>query len=155
MGMTNPIPTFSYVVKQLRERHPDLAYIHAVQPRIEGSNDTDYDRVVVTTVPASNDFIRELWAPRPLILASGFSAASALAAAEEHGDLVAFGRYFISNVSALLVSRLRRCTQVIRISQPDLPVRIQKGIPFTPYNRDTFYAAGTAVGYTDYPAATA
>jgi len=154
MGMSDPIPTFSYVVNELRERHPDLAFIHAVQPRIDGDNGRS-EAHPTTTVPPSNDFIRKLWAPRPLILAGGFSAASALATADKHGDLVAFGRHFISNVSPLLVLRLRRCAHIIRISQPDLPVRIQNGIPFTPYDRAMFYNAGTAVGYTDYPAATA
>ena len=32
--MADPIPTFSYVVKQLAERHPTLAYIHAIEPRV-------------------------------------------------------------------------------------------------------------------------
>ena len=30
MGMEDPIPTFSYLVRQLKERFPDLAYLHAV-----------------------------------------------------------------------------------------------------------------------------
>ena len=46
----------------------------------------------------TNDFIREIWAPRPLISAGGHTRESALAFAER-GDLVAFGRMFISNVS--------------------------------------------------------
>lgn len=33
--------------------------------------------------------------------------------------------------------------------QPDLPARIAKNIPFTPYNRKTFYKK-TAEGYIDY-----
>jgi N-ethylmaleimide reductase len=45
-------------------------------------------------------------------------------------DAIAFGRHFISN--------------------PDLPARIRHGVPFTPYNRATFYG-GEATGYTDYP----
>ena len=45
-------------------------------------------------------------------------------------DMVAFGRYFISN--------------------PDLPRRIQLGLPLNNYNRDTFYN-NDARGYTDYP----
>ena len=28
--MDDPIPTFTYVVEKLKERHPDLAYLHVV-----------------------------------------------------------------------------------------------------------------------------
>jgi hypothetical protein len=34
--------------------------------------------------------------------------------------------------------------------QPDLPVRLQKDIPLTPYNREVFYIEGSPVGYNDY-----
>ena len=30
MRMEDPIPQFSYVVEQLKARHPDLAYIHII-----------------------------------------------------------------------------------------------------------------------------
>lgn len=47
----------------------------------------------------SNDFIRKLWLPRPLITAGRFTRESAIARAEEMpGELPAFGRLFISNV---------------------------------------------------------
>jgi N-ethylmaleimide reductase len=46
-------------------------------------------------------------------------------------SLIAFGRYFVSN--------------------PDLPQRIEMGLPLSGYDRDTFYAFD-ARGYTDYPA---
>ena len=35
--------------------------------------------------------------------------------------------------------------------QPDLPLRLKKGLSLTRYNRDTFYAAEAAGGYIDYP----
>ena len=56
-----------------------------------------------------------------------------LQTAEEKGDIIAVGRYFISN--------------------PDLPLRWRHDIPLTEYNRDTFYLQGDAspTGYTDYP----
>ncbi|KAF8890997.1 hypothetical protein BD779DRAFT_1784869 [Infundibulicybe gibba] len=68
--------------------------------------------------------------------AGGYDRATALAAAEEEGDaLVAFGRHYIAN--------------------PDLPKRLKKDIPLTPYNRKTFYTPidepGAAHGYVDYP----
>jgi len=45
-------------------------------------------------------------------------------------DAIAFGRHFISN--------------------PDLPLRLKRKSPLTPYNRATFYG-GAEAGYTDYP----
>jgi N-ethylmaleimide reductase len=49
-----------------------------------------------------------------------------------NGDasLIAFGRHFIAN--------------------PDLPERIELGLPLNPYDRSTFYAFD-ARGYTDHP----
>ena len=41
MGMADPIPTFSYVVEQLAKKHPNLAYIHVVEPRFDGSKDRE------------------------------------------------------------------------------------------------------------------
>ncbi|MBN2616241.1 MAG: alkene reductase [Bacteroidales bacterium] len=46
------------------------------------------------------------------------------------GDLVAFGKPFISN--------------------PDLVLRMEKDLPLTPFNTETFYTPGEK-GYTDYP----
>lgn len=49
----------------------------------------------------------------------------------QNKNLIAFGRHFISN--------------------PDLPRRIEFGLPLNPYDRSTFYAFDGR-GYTDYPA---
>jgi hypothetical protein len=35
MGMQDPIPTFSYVIKELSEKHSNLAYVHLVEPIVE------------------------------------------------------------------------------------------------------------------------
>jgi NADPH2 dehydrogenase len=96
MGMADPLPTFSYVISQLAAHHPDLAYLHLVEPRINGNatrNDGD------VAAHESNDSLRALWAPRPLIRAGGFTREGALEAAKSgSGDLFAFGRHYISNV---------------------------------------------------------
>ncbi|KAJ7859523.1 NADH:flavin oxidoreductase/NADH oxidase [Mycena olivaceomarginata] len=78
MGMQDPLPTFSYLVSALAARHPTLAYLHLIEPRISGN-----ELRVEGTVGAheSNDALRTIWAPRPLIRAGGFDRASALAAA--------------------------------------------------------------------------
>jgi NADPH2 dehydrogenase len=43
MRMSDPIPTFSYIVKQLAERYPSLAYVHVVEPRAQGDTDREQD----------------------------------------------------------------------------------------------------------------
>ncbi|KAJ7481910.1 hypothetical protein FB451DRAFT_1444661 [Mycena latifolia] len=133
MGMPDPLPTFSHVISQLATRHPTLAYIHLVEPRVNGNVAREPGTV---GAHESNDALRALWAPRPLICAGGFARADALAAAES-GSLVAFGRFYISN--------------------PDLPARLEQDVPLTAYDRSTFYLTGqdNPRGYTDYPFATA
>ncbi|KAJ7749804.1 hypothetical protein DFH07DRAFT_828423 [Mycena maculata] len=133
MAMADPIPTFSYVISQLAARHPNLAYIHLVEPRING-NTTRPEGEVGTH--ESNEALRAIWAPRPWIRAGGFTREGALEAAQS-GDLVAFGRLYISN--------------------PDLPTRLEKDIPLAVYNRETFYLVGenSPRGYTDQPFAVA
>ena len=32
MRMEDPVPTFTYLVEQIKHRHPDLAYLHVVSP---------------------------------------------------------------------------------------------------------------------------
>ncbi|KAF7798996.1 hypothetical protein EIP86_010226 [Pleurotus ostreatoroseus] len=125
MRMENPKPTFTYLVNKISEKHPNLAYLHLVEPRAEGNT----DRVV--RPGESNDFLRDIWAPRPFISAGGFTRELALEHADKTGDLVAFGRSYISN--------------------PDLPLRVREDIPFTPSDRNTYYTPESPVGYIDYP----
>jgi NADPH2 dehydrogenase len=96
MRMDDPIPTFSYVVNELRANHPQLSYVHVVEPVINGNADVEAPKEI------SNEFIRQIWEPRPLISAGAFKPQSAIAHAEKHDELVAFGRYYISNVSEVL-----------------------------------------------------
>ncbi|KAL1712792.1 hypothetical protein EV715DRAFT_213011 [Schizophyllum commune] len=133
MRMEDPIPQFTYFVKELKARHPDFAYIHLVEPRVVGTENRDEKDI---DPREQNDFLRDIWAPKPFISAGGYNRELALKVAEEKGDLIAFGRFFISN--------------------PDLPRRLKEDIPLTPYNRATFYLKGDSspTGYTDYPFAT-
>ena len=130
MRMADPLPQFSYFATELKTRHPDLAYLHLVEPRAQGFailRDEDLEE------RESNDFLRKIWAPKPLITAGAYTRELAIKTAEEKGDIIAVGRYFISN--------------------PDLPLRWRHNLPLTEYNRDTFYLKGDAspTGYTDYP----
>lgn len=148
--MKDPIPQFSYLVEQLKARHPTLAYLHVVESRVAGSPDSESDadaNIGGSTEPSStpadhlgrplntsNDFLRAIWQPRPYISAGGYSEASgvelALRAAE-HDVLVAFGRSFQAN--------------------PDLPTRIRKGVALAVADDSTAYTVEEARGYVDYP----
>ncbi|TCD67638.1 hypothetical protein EIP91_012203 [Steccherinum ochraceum] len=124
MRMTDPKPQFSYIVEKIKENHPDLAYLSLVEPRASG---TEYRTV---QKGESNDFLRDIWAPRPILSAGGYDRELGLKVAEK-GDIPVFGRWFISN--------------------PDLPVRLEKNIPLTAYDRTSFYTPSDPKGYIDYP----
>lgn len=92
MGMADPLPQFAHFVTALKERHPNLAYLHLIEPRATG------DQSRVPGDHESNDLLREIWQPRPYISAGGYDRESAIQDADEKGVLVAFGRMYTSNV---------------------------------------------------------
>ena len=97
MYFADPKPTYAYIVSELRERFPELAYLHVVEPRADGTSTVDVKDGY------SNDFIRDIWGDRPLISAGGYTRATAIAAAEK-GELIAFGRPYLANVSSFCPS---------------------------------------------------
>ncbi|TXT10527.1 hypothetical protein VHUM_02032 [Vanrija humicola] len=128
-GDANPLDTFTPWFKAIVRAQPNLAYVHAVAPRVSGVSDVAQS--LVDERGDSLDSLRAIVqaAGIAFISAGGSTPARALAEAEKDGDLIAFGRYFISN--------------------PDLPARIENGWDLNPYNRKTFYTRG-AEGYTKY-----
>ncbi|TFK37220.1 hypothetical protein BDQ12DRAFT_653121 [Crucibulum laeve] len=138
MRMADPIPQFSHFVSSIKESHPNLSYLHLTEPRTDGpiASHRQSDGSYNDTHEASNDFLRKIWLPKPLITAGGYTRKSALRRAQEsENELIAFGRYFIAN--------------------PDLPLRLKHDIPLNPYHRDTFDVPaeqeGAEKGYIDYP----
>ncbi|CAO3601451.1 unnamed protein product [Absidia cylindrospora] len=127
-----PVATWSYLVQQLETTHPNLAYVHFVEPRVRLFGDDRF-------VPAQEDEdkftlqpFRPLWSG-PFISAGNYTYS--VKAAYDLADtcpnnLVAVGRAFIAN--------------------PDLVDRFRNHWELTPYNRHTFYTPGP-VGYVDYP----
>ena len=93
MRMEDPKPTFAYFVSQAKERFPNLAYLHAAEPRVAGTDDTDFNNA------DSNDFLRKIWGDKVFVAAGGYTPRTATETANTKGGLIAFGRYYIANVS--------------------------------------------------------
>lgn len=93
MRMEDPIPTFAYLATQLKERYPDFAYFHAVEPRVNGNVNreaADHENI---------QFLRDIWAPKAFISAGGFHKENAEALADAaDNNIIAFGRQFLANV---------------------------------------------------------
>ena len=94
MRMREPIPQYTHFITHLKAAHPDLAYLHVIEPEPAHSAWRKGEE------PESNEFIRQLWAPKPLITAGGYTRDSALKRTElNDNELIAFAKLYISNVS--------------------------------------------------------
>lgn len=114
-----------WLMQELQQRLPDLAYVHMVEPRVAGGNVELEGELGHSLAP-----FRQACGS-PFLVAGGHSRASAIAPVSSgQADGVVFGRFFVAN--------------------PDLPQRLALDAPLNPYNRDTFYTPGLE-GYTDYP----
>jgi N-ethylmaleimide reductase len=123
MSDSNPGALFDYLAEQLNQF--GLAYLHIVEPRVKGNAVIAEGQAAIAA-----ERLRQIF-EGTIIAAGGFEPDSAEAIVEKgDADLVAFGRHFVAN--------------------PDLPKRIQFGLPLNPYDRNTFYTFD-AHGYTDYP----
>lgn len=91
MGMKDPKPTYSHFVSRIRDLYPQFSYLHVVESRVDDISGVDPGA-------NSNDFIRKIWQPKPYIAAGGFTRDLAMQASDKTGELVAFGRSYISNV---------------------------------------------------------
>ncbi|RWR92675.1 12-oxophytodienoic acid reductase 1 [Cinnamomum micranthum f. kanehirae] len=102
-----------------------ILYCHMVEPRMVnaygGGDETPY-----SLLPMRKAF------KGTFIAAGGYNREQGnKAIADNHADLIAYGRWFLAN--------------------PDLPKRFELNAPLNKYNRETFYAPDPVVGYTDYP----
>ena len=100
MGMDNPYPTFATLASLLRELYPRLAYLHIVEPYLVEEGGKKYPS------GGSSDVLRTIWQGydkgedgSTYISAGGYTPETAIETAEKKGGLIAFGRYFTSNVS--------------------------------------------------------
>ncbi len=114
-----PFETYGYLARELGRLN--LGYLHL------------YDQTTSWIHVPADPLLRQLRAsfPGTLILCGGFTAERAEAALQAgSGDLIAFGKLYISN--------------------PDLVERFRGGFELAPYDTRTFYTGG-ATGYVDYP----
>ncbi|KAJ7157620.1 NADH:flavin oxidoreductase/NADH oxidase [Mycena crocata] len=129
-AMADPRPTYTYLVTEIRNRHPELSYLHLIESYGKPASD-----VARAGERPSHDFIREIWGNRRIISAGGFSDSreSGIRAAEETGDIIAYSRAFIAN--------------------PDLPCRLAQDVPLLKGDGSRYYTYGSSdpAGYTDYP----
>ncbi|KAG7399973.1 12-oxophytodienoate reductase 1 [Phytophthora boehmeriae] len=121
---SDPVGTYGYVLKKLNDYN--LAYVHLIEPRafaLHENPNAPTDGSMTRTFRSIYNGV--------LLTASGYDRQSAVDTVENgDADMVALGRYFISN--------------------PDLVKRLELNAPLNPYNPKTFYTAGE-VGYTDQP----
>jgi len=129
MGMKDPVPTFTHLANTVLTAHPNLAYIHVIESLEHGG--------VAIPTNQSNDFIRDIVREKgqgtKVISAGGYTRESGIETADEKGDFVAYGRWFLAN--------------------PDLPLRLKRNVALNQGNHQTYYLHGnfTPLGYTDYP----
>ena len=123
MSDSDPDALFDSVVKELNQF--GLAYLHIIEPRVRGNVVTAEGQYAIASAR-----LRKIFKGK-IIAAGGFEPGTAEEVVEKgDADLVAFGRHFLAN--------------------PDLPKRVQLGLPLNAYDRKTFYTFD-AQGYTDYP----
>lgn len=126
-----------YILEQIKARGQKLAYLSLVEPR--------GDPVLLFVGPLKVDpfakgerslkYFLRLWDNfSPVMVAGAYGLDDAQPALdEEYAEwdvVIAYGRPFISN--------------------PDLVFRLKHQIPFTDYNRKTFYLPKAALGYIDW-----
>ena len=98
MRMDDPKPTFGYLVQKIKELHPNFAFIDVVE--VERPRDGK----------ESNEFLREIWAPKVFSSNSGYDRQKGMELADRTGGLVTYGRYFLANVSRFPLNRFSSCS---------------------------------------------
>ncbi|KAI9269252.1 hypothetical protein BDA99DRAFT_535323 [Phascolomyces articulosus] len=117
-----PYETWGYIVDQLQQNHPNLSYLHMVEPRLNLAADGNKE-----DTQDSLDPFRAKWKGQ-FIANGGYTYSLKLAhdTANTTGNLISFGRLYTSN--------------------PDLVDRIRNDYSLTKYDRSNFYG-GDHAGY--------
>ncbi|GMP78992.1 hypothetical protein CsSME_00034714 [Camellia sinensis var. sinensis] len=121
-GDSNPKALGLFMAESLNKY--GILYCHMVEPRMKtvGEKFECPDKLLPMRKAFKGTFIA----------AGGYDREEGMrAVAENHADLVTYGRLFLAN--------------------PDLPRRFELNAPLNKYNRETFYIPDPVVGYVDYP----
>lgn len=176
--MNDPVPTFSYFVRQFKARHPNLSFLHVVEPRVTGSDDRVPKRYASSSLSYSSsslllllllDSHNTLTVPtvkrlHPVNLEPPLTdqrrwvhpTASPSRWQRRRATSMPLGGFIYPTcVSLSLTSSLHYYVVLVKrailiLSQPDLPLRLKKNLPLTPYDRGNFYAVRDPGGYVDY-----
>lgn len=122
MSDGNPLETFSAAVGRLNSY--GLGYLHIVETAQSSKGSSEKDM-------AMSAHLRTLWKGLYVVNGGYDGPKGEEAVRTGHADAVAYGRAFLAN--------------------PDLPRRLQLGVPLNEPDATTFYG-GDAAGYTSYPA---
>ena len=117
----NLTETFSAAVELLDKYR--IGYLHVIESTNDGRQNSERDWALLTR-------LRELWTGFRIVNGGYDGARGKEAVLTGYADAVAYGRAFLAN--------------------PDLPRRLQLGVPLNEPDHQTFYG-GDARGYTDYP----
>ncbi|SMN20642.1 similar to Saccharomyces cerevisiae YHR179W OYE2 Conserved NADPH oxidoreductase containing flavin mononucleotide (FMN) [Maudiozyma saulgeensis] len=124
------IAQYSYLIGEVERRALEgnrIAYVHVLEPRVTNiylpEGEGNYTE-------GTNDFIYSIW-KGPVIRSGNYALhpEDAKNVVKDNRTLISYARFFTSN--------------------PDLPERLEKGLPLTKYDRDLFLAY-TEEGYNDY-----
>ncbi|KAI9084727.1 hypothetical protein K1719_033371 [Acacia pycnantha] len=119
---SNPKELALYMANALNKY--GILYLHMIEPKRK--NDKEKAEGPVSLVPIRKAF------NGTFITARGYKREDGnKAIAENRADLVAYGRWFLSN--------------------PDLPKRFEIDAPLNKYHKETYYTPDPIIGYTDYP----
>ncbi|XP_062027416.1 12-oxophytodienoate reductase 1-like isoform X1 [Rosa rugosa] len=121
-GDSNPEALGLYMVQSLNKY--GILYCHVIEPRMK--------EAAVKSESADSLLPMRKAFNGTFIAGGGFDREDGNnVVAEACADLIAYGRWFLSN--------------------PDLPKRFELNAPLNKYDRSTFYTSDPVVGYTDYP----
>uniref|UniRef100_A0A2P2MHI2 Uncharacterized protein MANES_18G120400 n=2 Tax=Rhizophora mucronata TaxID=61149 RepID=A0A2P2MHI2_RHIMU len=121
-GDSNPNALGLYMTESLNKY--GILYCHMVEPimKIVGEKHETPDSLLPMRKAFKGTFI----------VVGGYDRQDGIkAVADNHADLVAYGRWFLAN--------------------PDLPRRFELDAPLNKYHEETFSTSDPVIGYTDYP----
>lgn len=108
MKEKDPLATFVPYTEAIAAAQPKLAYVHCIEPRLSGDGSVEEKGEhgesieAIRSVVDANGVIK-------FIAAGGFTPESSKKVVEEHGGLVALGRWYIGKLSEIEIGTWHSC----------------------------------------------